>query len=174
MTTGPSAVLSRMMEWANSAGGWLLAYLLVMVVHEAGHVLTAWMAGVRIDRVFLFYDANEFALCRWRVRKTIIGLGWLPLGAYTTISGMDDDGTQGPLPWGINARHWLVQVGIYASGAYLNLMTAAALWPWYDASVVIERVCIASIGLALLQLVPVGRSDGAYIMRTLRRALGRN
>lgn len=60
-----------------------------LVLHELGHYAAARWYGVGIERAFLFLDANYRALWQRRIGGTVYGIGWLPIGAYVKLKGMD-------------------------------------------------------------------------------------
>lgn len=94
----------------------ILAFAILVIIHEFGHFLFARLFGVRVEKFYMFFDP-WFALARWRPRShltllgrkkrlgppatvtakptfwgdTEYGIGWLPLGGYCKISGMIDE-----------------------------------------------------------------------------------
>ncbi|MCA9664413.1 MAG: site-2 protease family protein [Myxococcales bacterium] len=68
---------------------YLLAFIglgVLILVHEAGHMLVARAFGMRVDKFSIFFGP---ALLRWRGRKTTYQLGVIPLGGYVQIAGMN-------------------------------------------------------------------------------------
>ncbi|MGN6187759.1 MAG: site-2 protease family protein, partial [Conexibacter sp.] len=68
---------------------WLLAFLgfvLLIVLHEAGHFAAAKAVGMRVERFSLFFGPMF-----WKVRRgeTEYGIGAIPLGGYVRITGMN-------------------------------------------------------------------------------------
>lgn len=63
--------------------------VVAMVLHELGHYASARWYGVGIERAFLFLDANHRALWQRRIKGTVYGIGWLPVGAYLKLRGME-------------------------------------------------------------------------------------
>ncbi|HUQ38927.1 MAG TPA: RIP metalloprotease [Acidimicrobiales bacterium] len=61
------------------------AVLLMIVLHEAGHLVAAKLSGMRVTEFFVFFGPRL-----WSVRKgeTEYGLKTLPLGGYCKIPGM--------------------------------------------------------------------------------------
>jgi regulator of sigma E protease len=71
------------------AVSYLLAFIglgVLILVHEAGHMLVARAFGMRVDKFSIFFGP---ALLRWRGRKTTYQLGVIPLGGYVQIAGMN-------------------------------------------------------------------------------------
>ncbi len=65
---------------------WFVLILMVLVlVHEAGHMVVAKWCGMRVERFSIFFGKP---LWSFRRGETEYGIGWLPLGGYVKISGM--------------------------------------------------------------------------------------
>jgi regulator of sigma E protease len=62
-----------------------LGFVLLIVLHEAGHFVAAKAVGMRVERFSLFFGP---LLLRRRVGETEYGIGVLPLGGYVKITGM--------------------------------------------------------------------------------------
>ena len=65
---------------------WFALILMVLVlVHEAGHMVVAKWCGMRVERFSIFFGRPIWS---FRRGETEYGIGWLPLGGYAKISGM--------------------------------------------------------------------------------------
>jgi regulator of sigma E protease len=65
---------------------WFVLILMVLVlVHEAGHMVVAKWCGMRVERFSIFFGRP---LASFRRGETEYAIGWLPLGGYVKISGM--------------------------------------------------------------------------------------
>ena len=65
---------------------WFVLILMVLVlVHEAGHMVVAKWCGMRVERFSIFMGKPIWSRTRG---ETEYALGWLPLGGYVKISGM--------------------------------------------------------------------------------------
>ncbi|MDE6515991.1 MAG: site-2 protease family protein, partial [Bacteroidales bacterium] len=73
------------------AGQLLLGLSLLIFIHELGHFVAARVFGIRVDKFYLFFDAYDRRLCRFRIGDTEYGIGWLPFGGYCKIAGMVDE-----------------------------------------------------------------------------------
>lgn len=68
---------------------WLLAFAgfaMLIVLHELGHFAAAKAVGMRVEKFSLFFGQM------WAKRthgETTYGIGWIPLGGYVKISGMN-------------------------------------------------------------------------------------
>ena len=64
----------------------LLGFVLLIVLHEAGHFTAAKAVGMRVERFSLFFGRH---LVSFRRGETEYGIGWIPAGGLVRISGMD-------------------------------------------------------------------------------------
>ena len=68
---------------------WLLAFLgfaALIILHEAGHFAAAKAVGMRVERFSLFFGRTRL---RWQKGETEYGVGWVPLGGFVKITGMN-------------------------------------------------------------------------------------
>jgi len=99
----------------------ILAFAILVIIHEFGHFLFARIFGVKVEKFYIFFDP-WFELFKWKPKKYIggcgktkalngnrqtnddekkkkntfwsdteYGIGWLPLGGYCKIAGMIDE-----------------------------------------------------------------------------------
>lgn len=71
-------------------GQFILAFSILVVLHEMGHFLPAKWFGCRVDKFYLFFNP-WFSLWKTKKGETEYGLGWIPLGGYVKIAGMIDE-----------------------------------------------------------------------------------
>jgi regulator of sigma E protease len=90
----------------------ILAFLIV--AHEAGHFLTAKLAGVKVLEAGLGYPPRLWA---FRFRDTIYSLNLLPLGGFVRLLGEEDPSH----PQSLAAQPAWVRLVILASGSFMNL-----------------------------------------------------
>jgi regulator of sigma E protease len=70
---------------------WFLAFAgfaALIVLHEFGHFIAAKATGMRVERFFLFFPPK---LWSFRRGETEYGVGWIPLGGFVKITGMNPD-----------------------------------------------------------------------------------
>ncbi len=75
---------------------WLLAFAgfaLLIILHEFGHFIAAKWTGMRVERFFLFFPPKLWSFKRG---ETEYGIGWLPLGGFVKITGMNPDEVDPP------------------------------------------------------------------------------
>ena len=59
--------------------------MVLVLVHEAGHMVVAKWCGMRVERFSIFFGRPIVSFTRG---ETEYAIGWLPLGGYVKISGM--------------------------------------------------------------------------------------
>jgi regulator of sigma E protease len=75
------------MGWFN----WVLVFAgfsMLIVLHEFGHFIVAKWTGMRVERFFLFFPPRLWSFKRG---ETEYGIGWIPLGGFVKITGMNPD-----------------------------------------------------------------------------------
>jgi regulator of sigma E protease len=68
---------------------WLLAFAgfaMLIILHELGHFAAAKAVGMRVERFSLFFGRTPL---QFRRGETEYGVGWLPLGGFVKITGMN-------------------------------------------------------------------------------------
>ena len=68
----------------------VLAFSVLIFVHELGHYLAARITGVRVERFFVGFDIFGLAIKK-EYKGTVYGIGLLPLGGYCALAGQNDD-----------------------------------------------------------------------------------
>ena len=67
----------------------ILAFVLILIIlivlHEMGHMIVAKLSGMRVERFSVFMGKPVWS---FRRGETEYGLGWLPIGGYVKITGM--------------------------------------------------------------------------------------
>ena len=69
----------------------ILGFVVLIVLHEAGHFTAAKAVGMRVERFFLFFPPK---LISKRIGETEYGIGAIPLGGFVKITGMNPDEVQ--------------------------------------------------------------------------------
>jgi regulator of sigma E protease len=108
---------------------WFLAFLgfvLLVILHEAGHFAVAKAVGMRVERFALFFPP---LIARKKIGETEYAIGAIPAGGYVKISGMNPDEK---LPDEVRTRAYYAQppwkrVAVIAAGPLVNLVLALVL-----------------------------------------------
>lgn len=130
-------------NWAAlfaNIGQFILAFSILVVLHELGHFLPAKWFGCRVDKFYLFFNP-WFSLWKTKKGETEYGLGWIPLGGYVKIAGMIDESMDkeqmklAPQPYEFRAKPAWQRLIIMLGGVTVNfilelIIFAAILFVW--------------------------------------------
>src|SRR5687768_9165860 len=160
-------------------GQFILAFSILVVLHELGHFLTAKWFGCRVEKFYLFFNP-WFSLWKKKVGETEYGLGWVPLGGYVKIAGMIDESMDKEAmklpaqPWEFRSKPAWQRLIIMLGGVIVNFILALVLFAmilfvWGE-----ERLPVKNLkyGLEADSLATsVGIQDGDLITRVNDRPL---
>lgn len=136
----------------------ILAFAILVIIHEFGHFLFARLFGVRVEKFYIFFDPWT-ELFKWRPKKYIggfgkekkiksdkeqsdksfwgnteYGIGWLPLGGYCKISGMIDESMdteqmkQPAQEWEFRSKPAWQRLLIMIAGVLFNFLLAIIIY----------------------------------------------
>ncbi len=123
-------------DWSGlfaNIGQFILAFSILVVLHELGHFLPAKWFGCRVEKFYLFFNP-WFSLWKKKVGETEYGLGWVPLGGYVKISGMIDESmdknqmNEAPQPWEFRSKPAWQRLIIMLGGVTVNFLLALILF----------------------------------------------
>jgi regulator of sigma E protease len=108
---------------------WLYVFLgftVLIVLHEAGHFVTAKATGMRVEKFFLFFPPKLVSVKRG---ETEYGIGAIPAGGFVKISGMNPDEE---LPPEAKGRGYYDQpvwkrIAVIGAGPTVNIVLAFAI-----------------------------------------------
>ena len=148
---------------------WVFPVLVVLVlVHELGHFLTAKWAGVKVLEFGVGYPPRIFALRRG---ETEYSLNLLPLGGFVRLLGEEDPGD----PRSLAVRPAPIRLLILAAGALMNallpfvLFTAAYAVPHEVTSGQVVVAAVAPDSPAAQAGIPAGATIVRVNDRVIRR-----
>ncbi|MBA2498646.1 MAG: RIP metalloprotease RseP [Chitinophagaceae bacterium] len=119
--------------FANNLGQFILAFSILVVLHELGHFLPAKWFGCRVEKFYLFFNPG-FSLFKKKVGETEYGIGWIPLGGYVKISGMVDESMDKeqmklpPQPWEFRSKPAWQRLIIMLGGVIVNFILALIIF----------------------------------------------
>jgi regulator of sigma E protease len=103
----------------------VLAFALLVVVHEAGHAVAARLSGMRVERFSVGFGP---VLARFRRGETEYALSALPLGGYVKIAGMaPGDEVQATDPGSFSNQPAWRRFLVIAAGPAMNYLLAVVL-----------------------------------------------
>lgn len=120
-------------SFAANLGQFILAFSILIVLHELGHFLTARWFGCRVEKFYLFFNP-WFSLWKKKIGDTEYGIGWIPLGGYVKISGMIDESMDKeqmklpPQPFEFRAKPAWQRLIIMLGGVIVNFVLALLLF----------------------------------------------
>ncbi len=103
----------------------LLALSILVGIHEGGHMLTAKMFGMRVEKFFIGFPPTIFSFTKG---ETEYGLGAIPLGGFVKISGMIDESmdkeqmAQEPQPWEFRSKPAWQRLIVMLGGIIVNVI----------------------------------------------------
>jgi regulator of sigma E protease len=105
---------------------WFLAFAgfaTLIILHELGHFAAAKAVGMRVERFSLFFGRTPL---RWQRGETEYGIGWIPLGGFVKITGMNP---QEEIPAEAQPRAYYRQpvwkrIVVIAAGPAVNIVLA--------------------------------------------------
>ncbi len=95
--------------------------VVLVVVHELGHFVTAKMAGVKVLEFGLGYPPRLFGIKRGETEYTV---NVVPLGGFVRMLGEEDPGD----PRSLAAKPRWVRLIVLSTGAFMNLVLAVVLF----------------------------------------------
>ena len=97
--------------------------ILLVLVHEAGHMVVAKWCGMRVERFSVFMGKP---LLRFGRGETEYAVGWLPLGGYVKISGMtrDEEIPEELVPRAYYSASMWRKIATIAAGPGVNVLFA--------------------------------------------------
>ena len=123
----------------------VLAFSILIIVHEFGHFIFARIFKVRVENFYLFFNP-WFSLFKFKPKNshTEYGVGWLPLGGYVKIAGMIDESmdkeqlAKPPQPWEFRSKKAFPRLLIMGGGVLFNFILAVLIYAgiayhWGDA-----------------------------------------
>ena len=127
----------------------IAALSILIFIHELGHFMWARIFKVKVEKFYLFFDTEKFALLRWKPKgsDTEYGIGWIPLGGYCAISGMVDETHSADdlgkeiQPWEFRAKGAFPRFMIMFGGVLNNIILACIIYicmAWHWGSDVLE------------------------------------
>lgn len=104
----------------------LLGLSLLVGLHELGHLLTAKLFKMKVEKYFIGFPPKLFSV---KLGETEYGLGALPFGGFVKISGMIDESLDSnylenePKPWEFRAKPAWQRLIVMLGGIIVNVIT---------------------------------------------------
>ncbi|MBP5233871.1 MAG: site-2 protease family protein [Planctomycetes bacterium] len=103
----------------------VLAFSILIFVHELGHFLAALIVGVKPERFFIGFDIYGLGIKK-EYNGCVYGIGLLPLGGYVKLAGQSDDPREQKAgrgqPWEFFAKPLWAQAFVLVAGVGMNML----------------------------------------------------
>jgi regulator of sigma E protease len=119
------------MEILVMVGQLILGLSILVGLHEWGHLITAKMFGMRVEKYFIGFPPKIWSIQRG---ETEYGVGAVPLGGFVKISGMVDESldtknlTAEPQPWEFRAKPAWQRLIVMLGGIIVNVITGVIIF----------------------------------------------
>ena len=119
------------METLIMVGQLLLGLSILVGLHELGHLLTAKLFGMRVEKFSIGFPP-KIAGFQWG--DTEYSIGAIPLGGFVKISGMVDESmdtaqlTSEPQPWEFRAKPAWQRLIVMLGGVIVNVITGIIIF----------------------------------------------
>jgi len=119
------------MEILVMVGQLILGLSILVGLHEWGHLITAKMFGMRVEKYFIGFPPKIWSIQRG---ETEYGFGAVPLGGFVKISGMVDESldtknlTAEPEPWEFRAKPAWQRLIVMLGGIIVNVITGIIIF----------------------------------------------
>ena len=119
------------MDGLIMAAQMILALSIIVGIHEFGHLLTAKMFGMRVEKYFIGFPPKIFS---FNYKGTEYGLGSIPLGGFVKISGIIDESmdtshlNKEPESWEFRSKPAWQRLVVMLGGIIFNVITGLVIF----------------------------------------------
>ena len=116
-----------LIQWAQL----ILALLILVGLHEAGHMLSAKFFGMRVEKFSIGFSPTIFSF-KWR--ETEYAFGAIPFGGFVKISGMIDESLDiesmkaEPKAWEFRSKPAWQRLIVMLGGIIVNVITGVMIF----------------------------------------------
>ncbi len=103
----------------------ILAFGVMIFVHELGHYVAARLFGVDIEKFSIGFGKP---ILQWQSKGVQWRLGWIPLGGYLKLRGENPDEQKDGLAGSFQSKPWWQKALIGFSGPFANLLLGVLLF----------------------------------------------
>jgi len=113
------------------AGQLILGLSILVGLHELGHLLTAKLFGMRVEKYYIGFPPKVFSIQRG---ETEYGIGAIPLGGFVKIAGMVDESLDTatlnaqPQPYEFRAKPAWQRLIVMLGGIFVNVVTGIVIF----------------------------------------------
>lgn len=103
----------------------IIAFGLMILVHEFGHFWMAKLMGVRVEQFYLGFGPE---LVGFKRGPTRYGLRLIPLGGYVKLAGDNPKEELKNEPWEFLSQPWYRRLPVIAAGPFMNFVLAIVVF----------------------------------------------
>ena len=109
----------------------ILAISIIVGIHELGHLLSAKMFGMRVEKYYIGFPPKIFS---FKYKGTEWGLGLIPLGGFVKISGIIDESfdtkhvNKKPESWEFRSKPAWQRLIVMLGGVIFNVITGVLIF----------------------------------------------
>ncbi len=132
---------ARLMEVIGTVGAFIAILVVLVLVHELGHFITAKRAGITVEEFGIGFPPRITSIT-WH--GTRYSLNWIPLGGFVRMlgedgdveirrlreSGLTDAEIDHAMEGAFNRRPIWVRVGVLLAGVAMNFLLAGVAFSW--------------------------------------------
>ena len=113
------------------AGQLILSLIILVGLHELGHMLAAKYFGMRVEKYSIGFPPKIF---KFTIGETEYSLGMIPLGGFVKISGMLDESMDvksmetEPKPYEFRSKPAYQRLVVMLGGIIFNVITAIIIF----------------------------------------------
>ena len=129
------------MDVVGTIAAFVAILLVLVLVHELGHFVTAKLAGITVEEFGIGFPPRITSM---RFRGTRYSLNWIPLGGFVRMlgedgdveirrlreSGMDDAEIEHAMAGAFNRKPIWVRIGVLVAGVAMNFLLAIGRFAW--------------------------------------------
>lgn len=105
----------------------LLVLLIVVMIHEFGHFITARLTGMKVEEFGIGIPPRAATICTDK-RGTAYTLNWLPIGGFVRILGEDPRDPVAKNKGSFITKPWQSRVIVLAAGVTMNFFLAFCIF----------------------------------------------
>jgi regulator of sigma E protease len=105
----------------------LVVLLIVVMIHELGHFVTARLTGMRVEEFGIGIPPRARSLFTDK-KWTEYTLNWLPIGGFVRILGENPQDGNNHTKWSFITKPWISRVIVLAAGVTMNFVLAFAVF----------------------------------------------
>jgi len=109
----------------------ILALSIIVAIHEFGHLITAKIFGMKVEKYFIGFPPKIFS---FMYKGTEYGLGSIPLGGFVKIAGIIDESfdtkhmNKKPKEWEFRSKPAWQRLIVMLGGIFLNVITGIIIF----------------------------------------------